>query len=233
MAELSCLEAIKNRESRMPTTKDSECSSLRLPRRVRVPTKQMYEIELVETEKERVKIHYVGFSHKYDEWKLKSEIKHQQPPVNRGEVPEFSFFTELLGKVKSKLVPSRKEDPSVRLQIPFDKDLFHSTLAVSGTRVQDCWQKIVYTIARYNVLNKYLGENWHLRVNNVYGDFSYAVLDIVRYHLHRVKPLLDFDVSQQHDQLAFIPVYIEQGYHLVFSFVRRDGNACKLKQMLC
>ena len=39
-----------------------------------MPTKQMYEIKLVETEKERVKIHYVGYSNKYDESKLKSEI---------------------------------------------------------------------------------------------------------------------------------------------------------------
>ena len=206
-----------NREFRMPTTKDSECSSLRLPRQVRVPTKQMYEIEVVETEKERVKIYYVGYSHMYDEWELKSEIKYHPPPVNRGEVPEFSFFT---GQVKSELVPSRKEDPSVRVQIPFEKDLFHSTLAVSGTRVQD----IASTWARTGIF---------VSTNYVYGDFSYAVLDTVHYHLHRVKPLLDFDISQQHDQLAFIPVYIEQGYHLVFSFVRRDGNACKLKQMLC
>ena len=112
---------------------------------------EMYEIEVVETIKERVKSHYVGYIHKYDEWKLKSKIKYQPPPVNQGE------------------------DPSVRVQIPFDKDLFHSTLAVSGTRVQDCGEKIVYTVARYNVLNEYLGENWHLRVNNVYGNFSYRV----------------------------------------------------------
>ena len=37
-------------------------------------------------------------------------------------------------------------------------------------------------------------------VNNVYGDFSYAVLDTIRGHLHHVKPQLGFDVSQQHDQ---------------------------------
>ena len=42
----------------------------------------------------------------------------------------------LLRQMKSKLVPSRNEDPFVRVQIPFDKGLFHSTLAVSGTRVQ-------------------------------------------------------------------------------------------------
>ena len=31
-------------------------------------------MELVETEKERVKIHYVGYSDKYDEWKLKAGL---------------------------------------------------------------------------------------------------------------------------------------------------------------
>ena len=39
-----------------------------------MPTKQIYEIEVVETEKEQVKIHYVGYSDKYDEWKLKSHL---------------------------------------------------------------------------------------------------------------------------------------------------------------
>ena len=28
----------------------------------------------------------------------------------------------------------------------------------------------------------------------------------VHVHLHRVKPLLGFDISQQHDQLSFVPV---------------------------
>ena len=50
----------------------------------------------------------------------------------------------------------------------------------------------------------------YIRVNNVYGDFSHAVLDTVRDSLQCVKPLLGFDVSQQHDQLYFIPVFIEQ-----------------------
>ena len=52
----------------------------------------MYEIKLVETKKERVKIHYVGYSDKYDEWKLKSEIVYQPLQADRDEVPHFSFF---------------------------------------------------------------------------------------------------------------------------------------------
>ena len=68
-----------------------------------MPTKQMYEIKLVETKKES---HYVGYSDKYDEWKLKREIVYQPLPVDRGEVPQFSFLTELLGVIKSNVVPS-------------------------------------------------------------------------------------------------------------------------------
>ena len=67
--------------------------------------------------------------------------------------------------------------------------------------------------------------------NNVYGDFSYAVLDTIRDCLHHVKLQLGFDVIQQHDHLSFLPVFIEQQDHLVFSFVHTDCNACKLKQM--
>ena len=55
----------------------------------------MYEIKLVETEKERVKIHYVGYSNKYDESKLKSEIVYQPLPADRDEVPQFSFFLQI------------------------------------------------------------------------------------------------------------------------------------------
>ena len=57
-----------------------------------MPTKHMYEMELVETEKERVKIHYVGYSDKYDESKLKSEIVYQPLPADQDKVPHFSFL---------------------------------------------------------------------------------------------------------------------------------------------
>ena len=53
----------------------------------------------------------------------------------------------------------------------------------------------------------------YVRVNNVYRDFPYAGLATVRDSLRCVKPLLGFDVGQQHDQLYFIPVFIEQEDH--------------------
>lgn len=64
-------------------------------------------------------------------------------------------------------------------------------------------RKFFCTIDSQNVLNEYLGKNWHLRVNNVYGD----------------SPMLSWILS--------VIVYIEQGDHRGFSFI---CNACKLKQ---
>ena len=64
-----------------------------------------------------------------------------RPFIQKGDHTQCPRDIELLGQIK---VPSQKEDPSVKVQIPFDKGLFHSTLAVSGTRVQD------YTITLSN-----------------------------------------------------------------------------------
>ena len=48
----------------------------------------------------------------------------------------------------------------------------------------------------------------------------------------RAKPILDYDVEQVSNEMKLIPVYVEQGHSLVFTFVRSDGNLRKLKEIL-
>ena len=52
------------------------CKIPRIPRRTtkKYDSQKLYSVEIVETEDDRVKVHYVGYSSKYDEWKDKSEI---------------------------------------------------------------------------------------------------------------------------------------------------------------
>ncbi len=91
----------------------------------------------------------------------------------------------------------------------------------------------VYTIANYKDLDDLLGEQWHMRVANVFGDFSYAILTTIRFYLTRPRPLLDFKVSEgSAGELEFVPVYTEQQMALVFQFVRGDGNKRKLTDFL-
>ena len=79
-----------------------------------------------------------------------------------------------------------------------------------------------YKITAYSEI---LGERWYFRVVNPIGDFSYAILDTIRFYLTKGRPILEYDVSQKEDgTLDFIPMHIEQSHSLVFTFVRGDGN---------
>jgi len=44
-------------------------------------------VEIVEEKDSRVKVHYIGYSHDYDEWKERSEIESLDPKENT--VPEL------------------------------------------------------------------------------------------------------------------------------------------------
>lgn len=68
MAELSCLTSVKER-TRAPSSLGLEAAAqekatVRL-NRVRENPNQLYEIEVLE---DRIKVHYTGYSSRYDEW---------------------------------------------------------------------------------------------------------------------------------------------------------------------
>ena len=79
-------------------------------------------------------------------------------------------------------------------------------------------------------LNELLGEQWHLRVANANGDYSYAMLQTIQFHAFYPKPLLDFTPSLSCTQddpelsLQLTPFYTEQQLELCFNFVRIDSN---------
>ena len=88
-------------------------------------------------------------------------------------------------------------------------------------------------MAKYSDLDELLGKRWHIRVVNVNGDFSYAILETIRFYLTQPRPLLDIDFKQNGtDELEFVPVYSEQQKSIVFMFVRGDGNVYIQKQPL-
>ena len=64
----------------------------------RVNTIKLYDIEVVEEdlENDKVKIHYVGYSDKYDEWRCSDEIV-IRPPKTTSHAPKPNFFLFYLG----------------------------------------------------------------------------------------------------------------------------------------
>ena len=85
-----------------------------------------------------------------------------------------------------------------------------------------------YTIDQYNDLDELLGKQWHMRVLNVNGDFSYIILGTASFHLTRGRPLSEYEVVRNEDgTYKFQEVFLEQNSYLVFNFVR-DGTKSDL-----
>ena len=231
MAALSCMDAVKSRQRSTVTT--VEVSPPSLPRRRATSSlKNLYDIEIVDEdeENEKVRIHYVGYSSEYDEWRKRSEIVVRPPHVTRvpSRVDSVNFsFSNLLCAIKKRLTPSR-EDPAIRIQLPFE-EADCETLTQKGTK---CEHSNQYKIDSYSELDSVLGEDWHYRVVNTRGDFTFAVLETVRFHVYRPKPILEYVPKLQDNKLQYIPAYTHQETQLVFTFVRREGNRRKLIDFL-
>ena len=110
----------------------------------------MYPVEIVRDDRNgQFKAHYVGYSSQYDERRNNSDIvpldqntdEHtsqeamdSEPETNVDVVfVPFSLYSELSVKVKCALSNRRKENPSIRIDIPFDKMLFDGGFKVYGT----------------------------------------------------------------------------------------------------
>ena len=225
MVELSCFTSLKER-TRAPSSLGLEAAAqekatVRL-NRVRENPNQLYEIEVLE-EEDRIKVHYTGYSSRYDEWLRRSEIVFK-PPKQLAHEPDFSLLSVLACSIKKSLTVSRKADSAVRIQLPFDMTEFQR-LVEKGKSLGNSR----YGLQSYSDINELLGDKWHLRIININGDFSYVILETVRFYLIRPKPIIEFDVENSDDStnLRFTPVY-----SLVFKFVRGNGNSKKLSKFL-
>ena len=245
--DLSCLDAVKSR-SRTVSSRLRESTEETLITRdssTRRTTKStLFPIEVINENviQHQVKIHYTGYSNKYDEWIRKSQIQYKPVPEPEESVDLQSHnFATLACCIKQKLIPSRKtEDPKVRIQIPFVESSFNLLkrkgvlldLRINGHQT--------YGIKDYNDLDELLGEQWHLRVVNVNGDFSCALLKTVQFYALQPKPILDFSINptlpesllQANADLVFVPYFTLQQPAIVFQFVKKDGGKRKLIDLL-
>ena len=86
-----------------------------------------------------------------------------------------------------------------------------------------CGGGAAYTINNYD-LDELLGKQWHMRVLNVDGDFSFAILGIISFQEYKV-------VKNDDGTYNFEKVFLEQNF-LVFNIVRRDGTKVKLSNYI-
>ena len=169
------------------------------------------------------KIHYVGYSSHYDKWQSVSELVDRIEEADKHELHASSSFLhqELAYRIKSSLSSSRKSSPEVRIDVPFDKDVFDKGLKAKAREIDRAVKgNKQYTISSYDDLDDLLGKNWHVRGLNPAGDFCYPILDTIRFF-----PLVEYTPSQGEGGNRKV------GFILVFLFVRDDGLSHNLKSM--
>ena len=194
----------------------------------KVDTRKLYSIEIIERKDDRVKVHYVGYSSKYDEWKEKSEIEFPRPQCDQVEDEEavvyepFSLYKDLSLRIKRALSCNRKASPIIKLSMPFDLLSFNGGLKLVGVPGKKSSGIQYYKIKNYKDLYPFLGINWHVRGINGNGDYGYVLKETVEFCIRRCRRLTEY-VYDPSDE-TIVKSSINAGYMLTFSFVCGFGN---------
>ena len=123
-----------------------------------------------------------SYSANYDAWVRKSKIQFKPITCSLTSCEDLQpcDFTTLACCIKQRLVPTRKmEDPKVRIQISFSDDLFNLMKRIGMVLERQIRGSQVYGIQQYEDPDELLGEQWHLRVVSINGNFSCALLSVL------------------------------------------------------
>ena len=230
----SIAAAVKSRTDRTPPLRARAGTALEssLPQAGRRRVKHannLYDVEVVEEHDDRVKIHYTGYTDRFDQWISRSDVVYR-PPCTPMDCEENSPLYLLACNIKQKLWPSKTEDPLVKVYMPFSEEAFRA-LATQGKVagvIRGCKH---YRIESYGALSEFLGDQWFIRVANIHGDFSYVILETIDFHFFRSRPLKDYAIDFCEDgSLRFTPAYIEQG-HSLFSICARRWEQAQVKRL--
>ena len=212
-----------------------QLSDTKLPRAKRVRRQnpndicdELFPIEVLQREDQRVQVHYIGYDVKYDEWKDEADIECLTENEAEAEDSQsvgtcykpLSLYDILRVRIKRALTCSRKDSSFIKISMPFDIPLYNGGLKAAG--VPSCISAGIqhYKLKNYADLNHLLGRDWHFRGLNANGDYGYAVLD---FYIRKCRALTEYMPSQLKGG-DIVLAKTDAGHSLVFSFVCNYGT---------
>ena len=131
------------------------------------------------------------------------------------------FYERLKREIKRKLFSGRKYDPGLRIEIAVDEDVFNEGIgSVAAASVTYQRNKAIYQVENNEVFDRFVGLKWYERIINKNGDFAYVTSRTVRYWLMNRSSIVEFKFIGN----KYVRSELEDGYQVVFNFVRGDGN---------
>ena len=210
---------------------------------------KLYRLTVLEEDREKdlVKVRYVGYGSKYDEWRAKEDIVHideeesgdsssveghsdSEVPRSSSKRMQFCLYDELGSRIKSLLLSTRKGDPICRINMTFDTIYFDGlvrrskALPKTGRATSQ-----VYMVPTLSTLDDILGHRWYIRGINPAGDFCFVTPGTVRFHLKHTKGKIEYQMQPDGHLRKHL---FGEGYQLIFRFVRGDGTCPQWSQIL-
>ena len=194
----------------------------------------LYRLIIVEENRPEglVKVRYVGYGKKYDEWRLESEVVNlsdeEESSCDSDDMPfrgplrsQSSVFEELAFRIKALLTSSRKGDPSCRIIMSFDQISFDALAMRCSlvSRNSKC-KRQVYKVLDFSKLNNLLGNRWNIRGLNSAGDFCYVMHDTMKLYMKQSQGKPDYQLL---DDGTMMKTYFGRQKQLVVFFIRWDG----------
>ena len=200
----------------------------------------LYRLKILERDDRRVKVRYIGYSKKYDEWRKADDVIDLSESDNSDEETEsgaksllgkrqlskFCLFEELASQIKYSLVSNRKDDPICSIVMSFDTLHFEALIrrgTGSGGKLE------VYGLSSLSKFDDLLGERWYIRGVNSAGDFCYIEPGTVKFYLKCQRQKLDFQIQ---DDGTMKTQYFGSKHKLVFKFVRSNGTLTQWNSVL-
>ena len=178
----------------------------------------------------KVKIHYVGYSSDFDEWRDEQELEsleeegyEEVQPTTASSYQPYTIHKALRVRVKQALTCGRKTSPNIKITISFDLIQFNGGLKTVGVPFKTVHGVQHFKINHYRDLNYLLGSNWHFRGLNTNGDYGYVELDTVDFCLRKGKCFVEY-LPPQSDTEPPSKSETDTGYILSFCFVCNYGT---------
>ncbi|XP_069134418.1 uncharacterized protein [Argopecten irradians] len=177
----------------------------------------LYPVEILgETVDGYVRVHFTGWSKKYDQVMKEDELEEIQ--VNKDPLKDLGIL------LKENLTVGTKIDSFVRLRVPLIQDDFQR-LAECAVIVKSTRTKTTYTISSRHMLKGVFGNNWDFRILNKEGDNCYIKTSTLKFYLRKRRALREYEIqTTDSGQYQLKSCEKEKGTQLVISFVKCAGN---------
>ena len=105
----------------------------------------------------------------------------------------------------------------------FDYLLVRGDLQVAGVAKETVRGIRQYTLEGYHDLDHLLGENWHYRGINSWGDYAFIILDTIKYYISKWRSITVYSPPEQPSDDS-TPHKVDAGYSQKFSLVHGYGS---------